>query len=63
MPQDGSWNYNFFGVKHQANMAFDMALGLPKPYYHEVHRPAHFLSFAGIEADEDAGADVEDHFG
>jgi len=62
VPQDGSWNYNFFGVKHQANMAYEMALGLPKPYYHEVHRPAHFLSFAGIEADE-AGADVEDHFG
>ena len=63
VPRDGSWNYNFFGVKHQASMSYELELGLPKPYYHEMHRPAHFLSFAGMEDDEDGGADVEDHFG
>uniref|UniRef100_H2Z6W6 MPN domain-containing protein n=1 Tax=Ciona savignyi TaxID=51511 RepID=H2Z6W6_CIOSA len=46
VPSQGSWNYNFMGVRHDANMKFDLQLSNPKEFYHEVHRPSHFLNFA-----------------
>ena len=53
------------GVRHDANMKFDLQLANPKEFYHEVHRPSHFLNFASLE---DGGwatlmADREDHYG
>ena len=35
----------------------------PKEFYHEVHRPSHFLNFASLEEGSDwNGADREDMF-
>lgn len=51
-PAQGSWNYNFMGVRHDAGMKYSVTLANPKEFYHEVHRPAHFLNFATIEEGE-----------
>ncbi len=32
----GSWNYNFMGVRHEANMRYELTLRNPKEFYHEV---------------------------
>ena len=46
------------GVRHDANMKYEVQLASPKEFYHEVHRPAHFLNFASLdEADTLSGAD------
>lgn len=50
VPEEGSWNYNFMGVKHSTRMKYRLKLDVPKEFYHEAHRPAHFLQFATAEA-------------
>ena len=60
-PDAGSWNYNFMGVKHSPGMKYGLRLANPKEYYHEVHRPTHFLEFATLE-DADPGVDVDNLF-
>ena len=37
------------GVRHDPNMRYELALSNPKEFYHEVHRPSHFMNFASIE--------------
>jgi pre-mRNA-processing factor 8 len=49
VPDIGSWNYNFMGVKHSLNMKYALKLENPKEFYHETHRPAHFLNFAALD--------------
>ena len=61
VPDVGSWNYNFQGVKHSPNMKYGLKLANPKEYYSEVHRPTHFLEFSTLE-DVDNEADREDLF-
>jgi pre-mRNA-processing factor 8 len=48
------------GVKHAQSMQYGLILDNPKGYYHEIHRPAHFLNFTAGELG-DEGADQEDH--
>mmetsp|Transcript_62207 Transcript_62207/g.196862 ORF Transcript_62207/g.196862 Transcript_62207/m.196862 type:complete len:385 (+) Transcript_62207:120-1274(+) len=62
VPESGSWNYNFMGVKHSASMKYNVKLANPREYYHEVHRPTHFLEFAQLEGDDAIEADREDLF-
>ena len=51
------------GVRHDPNMRYELALSNPKEFYHEVHRPSHFMNFASIEEGSDmVGADREDMF-
>jgi hypothetical protein len=38
VPDTGSWNYNFMGVKHSPAMKYGLKLANPKEFYHEVHR-------------------------
>jgi len=64
VPDQDSWNYNFNGVKHHAGMKYGVTLGVPKDFYDESHRQAHFLNFAEMEpvqADVEA-TDREDAF-
>ena len=49
VPDTGSWNYNFMGMKHSANMMYGLKLQNPREFYHEVHRPVHFLEFSNME--------------
>jgi pre-mRNA-processing factor 8 len=64
VPETGSWNYAFMGVKHAATMKYGVKLANPLEFYHESHRPTHYLEFASVEAAaaEDGGADREDAF-
>ncbi|KAG7225970.1 hypothetical protein INR49_018571, partial [Caranx melampygus] len=57
VPGQVSWNYNFMGVRHDPNMKYDLQLANPKEFYHEVHRPSHFLNFASLQ--EVPGLDME----
>jgi len=66
VPEGLSWNYNFHGVKHSKSMQYSLKLDNPSKYYDEVHRPQHFLSFAGMEKGDESNvvedADVDDFF-
>lgn len=48
------------GVRHDPNMKYDLQLANPKEFYHEVHRPSHFLNFASLQEGEIYNADRED---
>jgi pre-mRNA-processing factor 8 len=44
-------------------MEYSLALGVPKEFYAEIHRPSHFLTFTAMEeTDGAAEADVDDLF-
>ncbi|KAF5466768.1 hypothetical protein F2P56_016668 [Juglans regia] len=63
IPDNGPWNYNFMGVKHAPSMKYGVKLGAPREYYHEDHRPTHFLEFSNLEEGETiAVGDREDTF-
>jgi pre-mRNA-processing factor 8 len=51
MVPTGSWNYNFIGVRHDVEMTYELQLGNPKEFYHELHRPSHFMKFSELERD------------
>lgn len=62
IPDNGPWNYNFMGVKHTISMKYGIKLGTPREYYHEDHRPTHFLEFSNLEEGETVEGDREDTF-
>ncbi|XP_008795869.1 pre-mRNA-processing-splicing factor 8A [Phoenix dactylifera] len=62
VPDNGPWNYNFMGVKHTVSMRYGTKLGTPRDYYHEDHRPTHFLEFSNLEEGDTTEADREDTF-
>jgi len=62
VPAQGSWNYNFIGVRLDTNMKFQLELANPKEFYHEAHRTAHFLNFSALEESENVATDREDNF-
>ncbi|KAM0831683.1 hypothetical protein ACQ4PT_065388 [Festuca glaucescens] len=62
VPDNAPWNYNFMGVKHDPMMKYSMKLGTPRDFYHEDHRPTHFLEFSNIDEGEVAEGDREDTF-
>ena len=62
VPSDGKWSYNFEGVKFSPLIKYELALAPPAGFYDEVHRPAHFLGFAGEDESKGAAADREDSF-
>jgi len=39
-----------------------LKLANPRDFYHQCHRPAHFLNFASIEDTVAESTDREDHF-
>lgn len=62
-PAEGSWNYNFMGVKHSPGMNYGLVLANPKEFYHESHRPSHFMNFASMEeGGDEMGTEREDMF-
>jgi pre-mRNA-processing factor 8 len=70
-PVGGVWNYNFMGVKFMPNSKYTLTLAPPLEFYHERHRPSHFLSFASggdstavasAATTSDVGVDREDLF-
>jgi len=59
VPEEEVWNYNFMGVKHNTGMKYDLKLGNPKEFYHEIHRKTHFMNFSAIEG-EPEGENIEE---
>ena len=50
----------YIGVRHSATMHYELQLANPLEFYHEAHRPAHFLNFSSLEEVEAHTADHED---
>lgn len=55
------WNYNFMGAQFSANMNYRLVLDVPKEFYHESHRAAHFMNFSS-ETEASTEADIDDNF-
>ena len=62
VPENDVWNYNFMGVRHSTTMKFDLKLANPREFYHQIHRPSHFLNFSSIEDHVAEGTDRDDFF-
>jgi len=43
-------------------MKYELQLCNPKEFYHEFHRPAHFLNLSSLEDGDGVGASREDLF-
>lgn len=63
VPAQGSWNYNFMGVRFDSDIKYELQLANPKEFYHEIHRPSHFLNFSAAEDGDFFTSDREDVFG
>jgi pre-mRNA-processing factor 8 len=61
VPDVGSWNYAFSGVKWSAGMKYGLRLSNPRAFFDEAHRAHHFLEFSHLE-DVAVEADVPDPF-
>lgn len=61
MPDVGSWNFAFSGVKWSVGMKYGLRLANPKAFFDEAHRAHHFLEFNAMEEGA-VEADVPDHF-
>ncbi|KAJ1859415.1 pre-mRNA-splicing factor 8 [Coemansia sp. RSA 638] len=59
---NGVWNYNFMGPMHRADMSYGLQLDVPRDFYDEMHRPSHFVNFAGMESSAADEVDLEDEF-
>lgn len=46
------------GAKHRPDMKYMLTVDTPKDFYHEVHRPNHFVTFSGMEGFTASGAGV-----
>eukprot|EP01111_Echinosteliopsis_oligospora_P011820 TRINITY_DN3982_c0_g1_i2.p1 TRINITY_DN3982_c0_g1~~TRINITY_DN3982_c0_g1_i2.p1 ORF type:complete len:1423 (+),score=334.26 TRINITY_DN3982_c0_g1_i2:290-4270(+) len=62
VPDTGSWNYNFMGVKHHPGMKYGIKLENPKTFYDETHRPVHFQNWIQSAETLEIEADSEDLF-
>lgn len=67
-PEEGSWNFNDMATRYNQDLRYNFKLENPREFYHESHRPRHFLMFQSIEShavdikEDDVSADREDHF-
>jgi pre-mRNA-processing factor 8 len=63
VPEDDLWNYSFLGATWNASTDYEVKPDIPLPFYHELHRPIHFTTFAAIEGgSEELEADRESYF-
>jgi len=63
VPDNVIWNYNFIGLGIVSTLKYTIVPGTPKDFYHESHRPAHFLRFIKSEEnEEEEKVDMEDYY-
>ncbi|RKP20381.1 PROCT-domain-containing protein, partial [Rozella allomycis CSF55] len=60
VPENGSWNYNFQGVNMSDKLTYSLKIDTPKDFYHESHRPFHFMNFTDLQVAE--AYDRDDYF-
>ncbi|BBG99109.1 Pre-mRNA-processing-splicing factor [Prunus dulcis] len=60
----GHWamELQLHGVKHTPSMKYGIKLGTPREYYHEDHRPTHYLEFSNLEEGDTVEGDRDDTF-
>ena len=46
VPDDSVWNYAFLGPVWDAHLLYTLVMNVPIAFYHELHRPLHFLQFS-----------------
>lgn len=49
------------GSSHSPDMKYHLKLDVPKEFYHEIHRPSHFLNFSTME-ESSLETDLDDVF-
>lgn len=59
VPDTGSWNFNFMGLRLRPNAKFGLRLGVPREFYDATHRPGHFTSFALLDQKLEEGLAVD----
>eukprot|EP01105_Mastigella_eilhardi_P006318 TRINITY_DN17931_c0_g1_i1.p1 TRINITY_DN17931_c0_g1~~TRINITY_DN17931_c0_g1_i1.p1 ORF type:complete len:2353 (+),score=674.91 TRINITY_DN17931_c0_g1_i1:30-7061(+) len=59
VPDQGPWNYNFMGVKFATSMKYGLKLDNPKEFYHETHRPVHFLNWSAETGSKEQAAEQQ----
>ena len=53
VPDTGVWNCNFLGIGHSPHMKYNLIIDTPKDFFHEIHRPSHYLYFAKSYEEEE----------
>ena len=48
VPDNHMWNYHFLGLGIVPKMKYSLILSNPKEFYHEIHRPSHFIKFIKV---------------
>jgi pre-mRNA-processing factor 8 len=63
VPDNGVWNCNFTGIGHSLHMKYGLVIDNPKEFYHDIHRPSHFLQFAKAHQEEkQTFPEIDDNF-
>ena len=58
VPHSGVWNCNFMGSSHSPFVDYSLTISAPKEFFHEIHRPSHFLQFAQGHEEETENSDL-----
>jgi pre-mRNA-processing factor 8 len=59
IPEAGGWNYNFRNHAYGNSTNYALKIANPREFYHEVHRPSHFVDFSSIENEVALDEDME----
>lgn len=62
IPSEDMWNYSMMGAAFNAELDYNLELGIPIEFYNELHRPVHFLQFNQLTGNEELEAEQEDLF-
>ena len=61
VPDNDVWNYAFMGSEFEKDIKYSLKIDVPIEYYHELHRPFHFIQFKNfLGSEDDLEADQED---
>jgi pre-mRNA-processing factor 8 len=58
---EGAWNYTFQAPRFTRDMEFDLQVDVPLPFYDEIHRPVHFLTFVVTQGSSGGGGSQQQH--
>lgn len=62
VPSTDIWNYSFMGTRFNPELDYDLKIDVPIEFYHELHRPNHFIAFNELEHKVSLEAEQEDVF-
>lgn len=63
VPSTDIWNYSFMSMRYSKELDYDLKIDIPLEFYHELHRPGHFIAFRDVDDDSNnLEAEQEDVF-